>query len=157
MQKRTVLVSLLASCVVFAMGAFVSAQAQTKTDPAGTWIWTSQMMNRRGPQADANTNTPPRMLTNTLVLKLEGDKLTGTLSAPAGRGGNGTPVENKIADVKVTGDDISFSVTVEGRDGNPRTTKYSGKIAGDTLKGKIESEGPNGPTSRDFEAKREKK
>jgi hypothetical protein len=146
MQKRTVLVSLLAGCAILAMGAFVSAQAQTKVDPTGTWTWTTP--GGRGP--NASTNATPRMMTNTLVLKMDGDKLTGTLSAP---GRQGAVTEIKVDDLKVTGDDISFSVSRE-YNGNTRTTKYSGKLTADTIKGKIESEGRNGPVSRDFEAKK---
>jgi hypothetical protein len=42
--------------------------------------------------------------------------------------------------------------------GNSRTTKYSGKLDGDTIKGKMEAPGRQGgdPVSRDWEAKREK-
>ena len=60
---------------VLLLGALTQAQADDKkVDPSGTYIWT--MPGRNG-GADR---------TNTLVLKLEGDKLTGKLSAP-GRGG----------------------------------------------------------------------
>ena len=39
--------------------------------------------------------------------------------------------------------------------GNKFTTKYAGKISGDTIKGKAESERDGQARSRDWEAKRE--
>ena len=42
--------------------------------------------------------------------------------------------------------------------GNKMTTKYSGKVSGDTIKGKIEmpARGGGDPMTRDWEAKRAK-
>src|ERR1039457_5162714 len=82
---------------VLMTGILTQAQAQDKkADPTGTYIWT---------QAGRNGG-PDR--TNTLVLKLEGDKLTGSLTAP-GRGGAAlTPTD--IADGKVAGAVVSFDI-----------------------------------------------
>ena len=67
-------------------GAMIQAQADDKkVDPTGTYKWV--MPGRNG-----GTDR-----TNTLVLKVDGDKLTGKLSAP-GRGGQVN--ETKIADGK---------------------------------------------------------
>lgn len=140
MQKRTFVFSLLAGCMIFAMGAIAQA-ADTKVDPTGTWKWT--MAGRNG--------GPDR--TNTLVLKLEGDKLTGTVSAP---GRNAQASETKIEDATLKGDEISFSVTREFN-GNKMTSKYTGKVTADTIKGKTEMERNGQTNSRDWEAKREKK
>jgi hypothetical protein len=123
------------------LGALPLAQADDKkVDPSGTYMWT--MPGRNG-GADR---------TNTLVLKLDGDKLTGKLSAP-GRGGAATDTE--IADGKLTGADVSFCV-VRTFNGNTMTNKYSGTIADGAIKGKIESERNGQPQSRDWEAKLQK-
>ena len=87
----------------------------------------------------------------TLKLKADGEKLTGTLSSP-GRDGQAT--ETAIADGKVKGDEVSFTVTREFNN-NKMVSKYSGKVSADTIKGKIESERNGQPQSRDWEAKRE--
>jgi hypothetical protein len=127
---------------ILVMGVLVQARAEDKkVDPSGTYIWT---------QAGRNGG-PDR--TNTLVLKLTGDKLTGKVSAP-GRGG-GPATDTDITDGKVTGSDVSFSV-VRDMGGNTITTKYSGKVADGAIKGKIEMDRGNGPTSRDWEAKLQK-
>ncbi len=132
----------LAACAGLAL--CTTAQAQDKkADPTGTWIWT---------QAGRNGG-PDR--TNTLVLKMEGDKVTGKLAAPGRRGGD--PTETEIKDGKMTGDELSFSIT---RDfgGNSMTTKYTGKVSADSIKGKVVAPGRGGgdPTERDWEAKKQK-
>jgi len=64
------------------LGALPLAQADDKkVDPSGTYMWT--MPGRNG-GADR---------TNTLVLKLEGDKLTGKLASP---GRSGTVADGAI-------------------------------------------------------------
>jgi hypothetical protein len=77
--------------------------------------------------------------------------VTGMISTP-GRQGQAT--ETAIGDGKLSGDEISFTVTRE-RQGNKFVAKYSGKISGDTIKGKIETERDGNTQSRDWEAKRE--
>ena len=74
--------------------------------------------------------------TNTLTLKLEGDKLTGTLSMLRR---NGEKMDTAIQDAKVAGDEISFSIVREFN-GNTMTSKYSGKLSADSIKGKIDFE-----------------
>lgn len=124
------------------IGAIVPAHADDKkTDPSGTYSWT--VPGRNG--------GPDR--TNTLVLKLDGDKLTGKLSAP-GRGGKIN--ETEIGDGKVTGADISFTV-VRSFNGNSFTNNYSGTLADGAIKGKMNFINRNGdPQSRDWEAKLQK-
>jgi hypothetical protein len=127
---------------VLMTGILTQAQAQDKkVDPSGTYIWT---------QAGRNGG-PDR--TNTLVLKLDGDKLTGKMISP-GRGG-AEPTPTDITDGKVTGSDVSFSV-VRDMGGNTMTTKYSGKVADGAIKGKIERDRNGTPTSSDWEAKLQK-
>ena len=141
-RKQHILPSLIkvVTCAILALGAVTQIQAQDKkVDPNGTWTWT--MAGRNG--------GPERKLT--LKLKTEGDKLTGTLSAP-GRGGQAS--DTAIADAKLKGDEISFTVTREFNN-NKVTSKYNGKISGDTIKGKIETERDGQTNSRDWEAKRD--
>ncbi len=115
------------------------SQAQA-ADASGTWTWST---------AGRNGGAERKF---TLKLKEEGTKLTGTLSTP-GRGGQARDVQ--IEEGKVTGDQISFTITREFN-GNKFVQKYTGKISGDTLKGNIEME-RNGNTRKiDWEAKRAK-
>ena len=86
----------LAACAGLALCTMAQAQDK-KADPTGTWIWT---------QAGRNGG-PDR--TNTLVLKMEGEKVTGKLTQPGRRGGD--PTETEIKDGKMTGDELSFSIT----------------------------------------------
>ena len=84
--------------------------------------WTFETQGRNG------------AVTNTLTLKQSGGTLTGSLAG--GRGG-----EVQISDGKASGDDISFSVTREFQ-GNSFTTKYTGKVSGDSIN--LTIEGPRG-------------
>ena len=123
------------------LGATIQVQADDKkVDPSGTYQWV--MPGRNG--------GPDR--TNTLVLKLDGDKLTGKLTAP-GRGGQIN--ETTINDAKLTGADVSFNVVRTFND-NSFTNKYSGTIANDAIKGKIEFVRNGEAQSRDWEAKLQK-
>ncbi len=123
-------------CAILALGAAVQAQ-DSKVNPAGTWSWS--MPGRNGGTAR----------TNTMVLKLVGDKLTGEISSP---GRDGAVTKTEIAEAKLKGDEISFSVTREFN-GNKMVFKYTGKVAADTIKGKIAREGQTEP--REWEAKRQ--
>lgn len=116
-------------CLLF-FGLVSSALAAE--GPTGTWKW-SIMFNNQSREV-------------TLKLKLEGDKLTGAM---LGRNNQETAIE----DAKYKDGEISFTVTRE-RDGQKFVSKYSGKLSGDTIKGKIESERNGEKRSRDWEAKR---
>ena len=134
----------LASILTFAATTvllFSLAPEIQAADPAGTWTWTSP--GRGGGE--------PRK--STLTLKKEGDKWAGTIATP---GRNDRVNETKIEDAKVTGEEISFQTTREFN-GNKMVAKYSGKISGDTITGKIEIERDGNARSRDWEAKREAK
>jgi hypothetical protein len=132
--------TLLAS--VLLAGTIIQSQAaDKKLDPSGTYIWT---------QAGRNGG-PDR--TNTLVLKMEGDKLTGKVSAP-GRGG-GAAVDSAITDVKLTGADVTFNV-VRDQGGMSVTNKYVGKLADGAIKGTIDTDRGGQVQSRPWEAKLQK-
>ena len=82
-----------------------------------------------------------------LKLKQDGDKLTGVTV----RNEN----ETEIQDGKIAGDELSFTVIRE-RDGRKVTAKYKGKIAGDTVKGKVESDWSGDWQTLDWEGSRAK-
>jgi hypothetical protein len=123
----------VAALVVAFAGLVGAARAEDKANPTGTWKWT------------VNIGGNERELT--LKLKLDGDKLTGALV----RGDQ----ETKIEDGKFKDGEVSFKVTRE-RDGNKFILKYTGKVSGDTIKGKTEFERDGETQSRDWEAKRAK-
>jgi hypothetical protein len=126
---------------ILVMGVLVQARAEDKkVDPTGTYMWT----------VPARNGGPDR--TNTLALKLEGDKLTGKLTSP-GRDGQTT---TEISDGKIAGADVSFCVVRSFND-NTVTNKYSGKFADGVIKGKMNFERNGEAQSRDWEAKLEKK
>lgn len=112
-------------------------------DANGTWTWTQQARGGGGGEGRKMT----------LKLKAEGEKLTGTLTAPGREGAEPRPAQ--ISEGKVKGDEVTFNVTRE-IGGNSMTAKYSGKVAGDTLKGKITTTRNGEERARDWEAKREK-
>lgn len=114
------------------------ATAAHAADASGNWTWSTPGRN----------GGPERV--STLTLKAEGAKLTGKVSAP---GRDGKAVESPIADGKVEGDTIAFSLVREFN-GNSTTNKYSGKVSADKITGKIESSRDGQPQSRDWEAKR---
>jgi hypothetical protein len=129
----------LALASAFLLAAWVvNVQAQEKASPAGTWKWTQT----RG----------DRQVESTLRLKMEGDKLTGVLVTP---GRDGQSRETAISDAKYKDGELSFSVTREFND-RKFTTKYMGKVSGDTIKGKMEFERQGETQSTDWEAKRAK-
>jgi hypothetical protein len=105
-----------------------------KPNPTGTWKW------------EVTFNNQTRE--TTLKLKLDGDKLTGSVS---GRNGQETAIE----DAKFADGEVTFTVT-RMRNDQKFVTKYSGKLDGDTIKGKAESERNGEKISRDWEAKRAK-
>lgn len=137
--KKTLLTSFLvaAVCGVFAL----SAQA---ADPSGKWSWT------RAARGGGGGGEPQKI---TLTLKLDGEKLTGEIVMPGRQGGE--PTKTAIGDGKFKDGEVSFTVTREFNN-NKFVTKYSGKLEGDTIKGKTEMERNGQTQSRDWEAKREK-
>jgi hypothetical protein len=82
-----------------------------------------------------------------LKLKQDGEKLTGALV----RNEN----ESRIEDGKIAGDEITFRV-IRDRDGRKVTAKYKGKITGDTIKGKVESDWSGDWQTLDWEGARAK-
>lgn len=86
----------------------VSFMALAAEDATGTW--------------KATMETPMGSQSNTFVLKVDGNKLTGTLA-------NDMMGSQQISDGKVDGDKISFSVNTDFG-----VITYAGTVKGDTLK-----------------------
>jgi hypothetical protein len=124
---------LVVAAVVLAF-AGLTARAEDKPNPTGTWRW---KVNIGGEESE-----------RVLKLKLEGDKLSGTIT-----GRDNT--ESKIEDPKYKDGEVTFKVTREFN-GNKFVLHYSAKVSGDTLKGKTEIERDGEKQSREFEAKRDK-
>jgi hypothetical protein len=85
----------------------------------GTWKWTFQMPD--------GTKAQPK-----IKLKRDGNVLTGVTQVNPGS-------EAAIQDGHVEGDQVSWSVVRE-QAGRKVTTRYSGKFAGETIQGTIESD-----------------
>ena len=110
------------------------AAAVACADATGKWSWTSQIQGNDVKQ--------------TLELKQDGEKLTGTLT-----GRNNQKIE--IKDGKVKGQELSF-VVVRERDGQEFKINYKGKLEGDTIKGNITLNIQGQDQTREWVAKREK-
>ena len=95
--------------------------------------WTAQVPGRGGDPQET-----------TMTFQAQGDKLTGSIATPRGE----RPIENG----KITGDEISFSQTLEFG-GNKVVLLYKGKVAGDEIKFTRQREGGEGQ-AREFVAKR---
>jgi hypothetical protein len=124
---------ILTAAIGLAVVAVMASAARAEDNPTGTWKW------------EQKGNNQSREVT--LKLKLDSGKLTGTIS--------GRNADTEISDGTFKDGEIAFSVTRE-RNGNKFTTKYSGKLSGDSIKGKAESERNGQTTSRDWEATRAK-
>jgi hypothetical protein len=115
--------------------AIVAATVAWAADVNGKW--TAQVPGRGGQTRETTFN-----------FKVEGDKLTGTVSGQQG--------DTPISDGKVSGDDISFTVTREFQ-GNTIKMAYKGKVAGDEIKFTRTIEGgPGNAPPVEFTAKRAK-
>lgn len=114
----------------------LAATAQAAADPNGTWKW--KFTTQNGQEFELS-----------LTLKAEGDKLTGAVTLPMGQSFD-------IKDGAFKNDEVTFQTVVE-RNGNSFTTKYKGKVEGDTIKGTTERERDGQVNTRDWNATREKK
>ena len=95
--------------------------------------WTAQVPGRGGQMADT-----------TFTFKAAGETLTGSMTGFQG-------AEVPIAEGKVSGDNISFTTSIE-RNGNTIKQNYTGTVKGDEIQ--MKREGGRGPI--EFVAKRAK-
>jgi hypothetical protein len=76
--------------------------------------WTAEVPGRNGTQ------------TNTFTFKADGMNVTGSLTTQRG--------DTPIADGKLSGDTVTFSVMLPGRGGgDPVKVTYTGKVSGDSM------------------------
>jgi len=99
-----------------------------------TGKWTAQVPGRGG-----------NMMERTFTFKADGATLTGSVSGFQG-------MDIPITDGKVAGDTITFVTSIE-RNGNTFKSNYTGTVAGDEIKFKMEG-GRGGPV--EFAAKKAK-
>ena len=148
-MKRNITTALLALALTgFTLHAG-AGDTGSAVNPTGTWKLVT----------GTNAATPQN-----LKLKLEGGKLTGTLSRQAGYKVEQLP----LLGAKLKGSEISFethnyAVSYVNKVLQPTDTnkwshsKFQGTISGDTIKGKIERESfMTSPRTLDFEAKQVK-
>jgi hypothetical protein len=146
-MKRDLTAALLALALT-GLTAHVGAQnVASAINPTGTWKLTTS----------TNVNS-----SQTLKLKLEAGKLSGTLSRQAGNQVEQLP----LLSPKLTGNEISFethnyAVSYVNKVRQPTDTnkwshsRFQGAINGDTIIGKVERESfMTGRRTLDFEAKR---
>lgn len=117
--------------LLFVFGAVVATAFAA--DPSGTWKWTTQ-----SPAGEINT---------TLKLESKEGKLVGAYSNQFG--------DAAITNASLKEDVIAFDVAREIQ-GNKFVVKYHGKLDGNTIKGTIEAQSPDGgePMKLDWNAKR---
>ncbi|MDB5321189.1 MAG: hypothetical protein JWN40_2820 [Phycisphaerales bacterium] len=122
--------------VVLLLGcaSLLPAEEKKPANVDGKWTWIYK--TKDGKDAEA-----------TIKLKQDGEKLTGAYLA---RDGKETPIQ----DGKIKGDELSFDVNRDVGD-QKMLFKYSGKISGDTITGKIVF-GRDKPTPHEWEAPRAK-
>jgi hypothetical protein len=101
----------------------------------------------------ASNGGPPRV--TVFDLKVDGTSLTGTVTAPMGGRGAGLPSPTPVAirNGKVNGNAVTFEVVRVFAD-NSVTTKYEGKLTGDTLHMKQTIDVGNGAKAVELDAKR---
>lgn len=118
--------------LAFAMVLALSVSALA-ADLDGRWSWSEA--GRRG-----------NSVTVVLTLKVNGNKLTGTITGGQGRRGGDAPADIKISSGKVNGNTFSFKVSQQGRGGMSMTIEYKGTLNEDTLDLEITRPGmgPNG-------------
>ena len=144
MNRKFAILTNMAFCAALALGGISPAVAEDKAASAtGTWTWTT-------PGRDGGAERKM-----SLALTQDGEKLSGKLTSP-GRDG-GPARETEIGDGAVKDGTVTFSITREFN-GTKFVAKYNGKLAADTITGKIESKDRDGnDQTRDWTAKKEAK
>ncbi len=128
---------------IVAVFCLTTASFAAEISPAGTWKWTVQ--GRQGGQG----------FEQVLRLDYKEGKVTGTM---VGRqGGQFSVPDTAISDASFKDGVLTFSLTREFN-GRSFTTKYEGKVEGDTIKGSYERPAFNSaaPAKTEWIAKRQK-
>ena len=121
--------------VVLVLGCCGLASAQGKTDPMGTWNCEYEIGGQKR--------------TSILIIKMDGDKLAGTMNWSDQK-------DETLKDVKFKDGKLTFSA-VRKFQGNTIPIDYTLKIESDKLKGKGESEFGGGKQEFEIKGTREKK
>ena len=127
--------TILSAALVLVLGLCGLAGAQEKADPVGTWKCEYQIGEQKR--------------TSTLTIKMDGDKLAGTMSWPDQK-------ETNLKDVKLKDADLTFSAERVFME-NKIPIEYKLTITGDKLKGKGAADSGGKKQEFDIEGKREKK
>jgi len=127
--------TILSAALLLVLGLCGLAGAQEKADPVGTWKCEYQIGEQKR--------------TSTLTIKMDGDKLAGTMSWPDQK-------DTNLKDVKLKDADLTFSAERVLGD-NKFNVEYKFTITGDKLKGKGAVETGGEKREFDIEGKREKK
>ena len=104
---------LLSALFVLGLGLIFAGGASAQASVAGDW--------------DGSFNTPGGARPFKLILKVDGEKLSGTVK----RANGDVPLAGTIK-----GDVINFSYTIS-YGGNDLTLSYSGKVVGDAMSGTV--------------------
>ncbi len=124
MKTRWKFLTLFFASLMLTLAAFAAAAS-----PAGTWKWTAQG-RRGGPGFE-----------QTLKLDLKDGQLSGTVLG--GSGPMGEIPDVAISEASFKDGQVQFTVTREFN-GRKFSSKYEGKIDGDTIKGTVERTGRDG-------------
>ena len=136
-MKRTVPLSTLA-LKMLALAALVGGVAATgraddkQADVTGTWKWVRKSPDGQESEATAS-------------LKQEGNKLTGRVTTEAG--------EINITNGTVMDGNVAFEIRIDAG-GSEIHVKFTGKLQGDSIKGKAEITRDGNTMTRDWEPKR---
>src|SRR4051812_5533976 len=136
MRARFMVVGLAVGLLGVLGGAGVAQDGANS--PTGTWKWTTEGKGGGGKRE------------TTLKLKVDGTKVTGTIS---GFGKDAKDID--IEDGSFKDGEVKFNVTRAFKD-QKNTSKYTAKVTGDVMKGTVEGSFGGKDTKRDFEAKRSK-
>jgi hypothetical protein len=126
--------TVLSAALVFAVCGLAGAQGE-KADPVGTWKCEYEIGGQKR--------------TATLMIKMDGDKLAGTMSWPDQK-------DEKLKDVKLKESTLTFSA-VRKFMGNEFPLDFTLTIKGDKFEGKSAAEFGGQKQEYDIMGKREKK
>jgi hypothetical protein len=128
--------AILSIALVLVVCGLAGAADDKAVDPVGTW------------KCDYKIGDQPR--TSTMTLKMDGDKLVGTMSWPDQK-------ETNLKDLKLTGADLTFSADRKlPQMDDVIPVDYKLKIDGDKVSGKCSSTFGGDKQEWDFNGKREK-
>ena len=127
--------AILSMALVLVLGLCSLAGAADKVDPVGTWKCEYKIGDQK--------------LTATLTIKMDGDKLAGTMSWPDQK-------ETNLKDLKLKDGTLTFSAARKLMD-NEITVEYKLTLDGDKFKGKAAAEFGGQKQEFDIAGKREKK